>query len=241
MRISDQGRALIRKHEGLRLDAYLCPAGVWTIGYGHTSAAGEPTVVPGMRITRAEADAILSRDLRAFEAGVSRLVKAQLTQGQFDAMVSFAFNVGLGALAKSTLLRRINAGRMVDVPAELMRWTKAGGRTLPGLVNRRRDEAALWRSIDPTATGGRGDAGQPERDAGKPLTRSRTMAGGGLAGAGAAVVVAQEAQQALTQANDQISAGTWLGIAVGVLILIGAGLALYARWDDAGRPLPWAR
>jgi lysozyme len=243
---SDKGRALIKAHEGKRLVAYRCPAGVWTIGYGHTSAAGAPEVKPGMRISQIEADAILARDLEAFEKGVRSLVKGPLTQGQFDALVSFTFNVGLGALKRSTLLKRLNAGQHKAVPAELMKWTRAGGRELPGLVRRRRDEAELWRSLDPAATGGRADAGNVDVPADianpKPLMQSRTVAGSSLAamgGVGSIGLVIAEARTTLEQVQGQLSTGTIIGLVIGGLIVAGALLALYARWDDAGRPLPW--
>jgi lysozyme len=166
MKTSARGLTVIKEFEGKRLEAYLCPAGEWTIGYGHTSAAGTPKVMPEMRITDAEAYAILQRDVVAFEMAVSRLVKKPLNQGQFDALVSFIYNVGAGAFEKSTLLKRINAGRFDDVPAQLMRWTKGGGRELPGLVRRRRAEAALWRSLfeGPVAeTAGKGDVAKVEQ------------------------------------------------------------------------------
>jgi lysozyme len=240
-RVSPRGLDIIKRHEGLRLNAYLCPAGVWTIGYGHTSAAGAPTVKPGMRITEAEALAILARDLGRFEARVNRLVKVPLTQHQFDALVSFDFNTG--AIHSSTLLRKLNAGRHQDVPAELMRWTRAGGKELPGLVRRRREEAGLWRSLDEHATGGTADAGAGQVTAapvnGKSLAKSRTMAGGGIAATGGIVVAVQEARNALTEAKPNVTEGSMIGLVLGVVILIGAGIAIYARWDDAGRPLPW--
>ena len=106
MNTSDAGLKLIRSFEGLRLKAYRCPAGIWTIGYGHTTAAGPPEVREGMRITAAEAEAILKRDLERFEAAVSAMVKVPLTQAQFDVLVSFAFNCGTAALRRSTLLKR---------------------------------------------------------------------------------------------------------------------------------------
>jgi len=99
MRMSAEGLGLVKEFEGLRLKAYKCPAAVWTIGYGHTSAAGAPTVNPGMEITKEEAEAILKRDMVQYEAGVEKLVKVELTQGQFDALVDFAYNAGVGALA----------------------------------------------------------------------------------------------------------------------------------------------
>jgi lysozyme len=145
--ISEAGFDLIKSFEGLRLKAYYCPAGVLTIGYGHTSAAGSPRVVEGMTITAAQADEILRRDMEKYADAVRRLVKVQLNQSQFDALVSFTFNLGADALRKSTLLKRLNAGKYDAAPAELMKWTRAGGKELEGLVRRRRAEAAMWRSM----------------------------------------------------------------------------------------------
>lgn len=147
MRTSDAGLALIKRHEGLRLDAYRCPAGIWTIGYGHTTAAGPPSVTAGKRITRQEAEDILRADVVKFEEAVLGAVKVPLSQPQFDALVSLAFNIGDEAFERSTLVRVLNAGRREDVPRQWMRWTRAGGVELKGLVNRRRDELALWRGI----------------------------------------------------------------------------------------------
>ena len=118
MRMSADGLALVKEFEGLRLKAYKCPAGVWTIGYGHTSAAGSPAVNPGMEITKEEAEEILKHDMVQYEAGVERLVKVELTQGQFDALVDFAYNAGVGALAKSTLLKKVNAEKFDEVSEE---------------------------------------------------------------------------------------------------------------------------
>lgn len=146
MRTSAAGRALIARHEGLRLDAYRDAVGVWTIGYGHTAAAGAPKPVAGMRITAAEADAILARDLARFEAAVGRLVTGTLGQNEFDALVSFAFNLGEGNLGASTLLRKLNAGDRAGAAAEFARWNKAGGKVLAGLTRRRAEEAALFRA-----------------------------------------------------------------------------------------------
>ena len=147
MKTSEAGLKLIRQFEGLRLKAYRCPAGIWTIGYGHTTAAGPPEVRENMRISREEAEAILKRDLAQFENAVSSMVKVPLTENQFDTLVSFAFNCGTAALRRSTLLKRVNAGAFDAVPAELMKWTRADGKELPGLVRRRRAEAALWRGL----------------------------------------------------------------------------------------------
>jgi lysozyme len=141
MHISEQGLDLIRRFEGLRLRAYRCPAGVWTIGYGHTG----PEVREGMTIGRDEAEAMLRGDLIRFEEGVAKSAGA-CTQGQYDALVSFAFNLGLGALRSSTLLKKHKAGEHRLAAGEFARWIHAGGRKLPGLVRRRAAEAELYRS-----------------------------------------------------------------------------------------------
>src|SRR5215213_1908543 len=131
MKTSSKGLGLIRLFEGLVLKAYPDPAtrgDPWTIGYGHTIG-----VKPGMTCSKTQADEWLAWDVSRFERAVERLVKVPLTQAQFDALVSFAFNVGEGNLAKSTLLRRLNAGAYAEVPVQLARWNKASGEILKGL------------------------------------------------------------------------------------------------------------
>ena len=147
MRISQGGLDnLLKKFEGCRLKAYRCPAGILTIGYGHTSAAGEPLVKDGMTITQEQAEEILKTDLGRYEKPVSDLVKVDLEQNQFDVLVDFAYNAGVGNLKISTLLKKVNAGDFDAVPAELMKWTKGGGKELPGLVKRRQAERALFKT-----------------------------------------------------------------------------------------------
>lgn len=138
---------LLKKFEGCKLKAYRCPANVCTIGYGHTSAAGAPEVTDGMTITQSRAEEILKVDILKYERAVEDLVKVELTQNQFDVLVDFAYNAGVGALKSSTLLKKVNAGKFDDVPAELMKWTKGGGKVLPGLV-RRRQAAVVWWNAD---------------------------------------------------------------------------------------------
>ena len=118
--------------------------GVWTIGFGHTAMAGAPEVSQGMEISRAEAEKILARDVAGFARGVAKLVTAQLNNNEFSALVSFAYNVGLGNFASSSVLKAVNAGDREAVPRRLQLWVKAGGRVLPGLVKRRAAEAALF-------------------------------------------------------------------------------------------------
>lgn len=139
MKISQAGLDLIKKFEGLRLDAYQCSAGVWTIGHGHTAK-----VRPGDRIDAQKAGEYLSNDVQGAESDVLRLLKVSITQGQFDALVSFVFNLGSGALAKSTLLRKLNAGDYAGAGKEFHKWVFAGGRKLEGLVRRRQAEYELF-------------------------------------------------------------------------------------------------
>jgi lysozyme len=233
MKTSDKGVALIKAHEGVRLNAYLCPGKKWTIGYGHTSAAGEPVVREGMRITRAEAETILRRDMSMFEARVNRLVKVPLTQSQFDALVSFDFNTG--KLHSSTLLKRLNAGKYAEVPRHLMRWTKGGGRELAGLVRRRRDEAELWRALDPGATGGVADIAEiDEPQAPKPIRQSKTAQAAFFVGAVGTLGPINEAITAARTTVDGVSgfaaAGPWVIAAVAIV-----GAAAFIIWDRQRR------
>ncbi|MEL6398144.1 MAG: lysozyme [Cyanobacteria bacterium P01_A01_bin.70] len=148
--ISSDGLTLVKHFEGRELQAYQDSVGVWTIGYGHTSAAGPPTVYAGQTISEAEAESILQKDLELFENGVRDLVTVPINGDQFSALVSFSFNLGLGALGGSTLLRKLNSGDYQGAANEFPRWVNAGGQPLPGLVRRRDAEQALFLSQDYT-------------------------------------------------------------------------------------------
>lgn len=232
MQTSPKGIALIKSYESCKLTAYLCPAGVWTIGWGTTRGIHE-----GMRITRDEADALFLRDLRQFEATVAKLVRVPLTQGQWDALVSLVYNCGPAPL-KGTLGKVLNQGRYDAVPAQFMRWVRAGGRELPGLVRRRRAETALWRDL--------GDVpdedlrvGPVEAAPAKPLTASGTIKGVAVAGTGAATVMGDalsDVQTNITTASDIIATVQAFDhnlIFIGAALVI-AGLAwiAYRRWAD---------
>ena len=141
-RINERGIALIKHFEGLELEAYLCPAKVPTIGYGHTG----PDVQLGQKISEAKADQLLRRDLRRFEEAVRMLIgSAPTTSDQFSALVSFAFNIGAAALERSTLLRMHKAGDIDGASKQFGRWVYANKQKLNGLIRRRAMEAKLYR------------------------------------------------------------------------------------------------
>lgn len=139
MNITNEGIRLIQHFEGCRLTAYQDAVGIWTIGYGRTE-----DVQPGQTITQHQADVMLGEDLARFSMAVRDLVPPTLADHQFSALVSFAYNVGVGALKSSTLLKRLLAGSYWDAANEFARWNKAGGKTLPGLVKRRWAERDLF-------------------------------------------------------------------------------------------------
>lgn len=139
MNIGTKGLDLIKFFEGLELNAYQCAAGVWTIGYGHTK-----DVQQGMTISEARANEMLAEELNEYESYINGLVTVELNQDQFDAMVSWVYNLGVGNLKASTLLKVLNAGDYDGVPAQMMRWNKAGGKVLEGLTKRRQAEADLF-------------------------------------------------------------------------------------------------
>jgi lysozyme len=138
-KLSPAGINLIKSYEGCKLKAYQCPAGVWTIGYGHTRTAR-----PGMTISQAEAERLFQDDVNKFEISVKSLVKVSLDQGQYDALVSLCYNIGAEALRKSSLLRFLNQGRHNTAALELLRFVYAGKQRLPGLVARRNKEYDLF-------------------------------------------------------------------------------------------------
>ena len=130
---------LVKGFEGFSPKAYLCPAGVPTIGYGHTG-----NVRPDDTITPEEAESLLEKDLAKFDAGIKKAVKVPLNENQLAALTSFAYNVGLGAFNNSTLVKQLNEGRYDLAADQLLRWTKAAGKELKGLVRRRAAERAVF-------------------------------------------------------------------------------------------------
>ena len=140
MKISDKGIEFLIKEEGEVLHAYRCAAGVWTIGVGHTGG-----VTPNMKITKEQSRQLLKSDLCRFEKAVNETIKHELLQHQFDALVSFSFNVGTQAFINSTLAKKINANApWNEIRAEFLRWNKAGGKVLAALTSRRKRETKLF-------------------------------------------------------------------------------------------------
>jgi lysozyme len=153
LHLSTAGANLVKAFEGClkkigadQFRAYTCPAGVTTIGWGTTTEHGHK-ISPGMVWTQKQCDDAFLNDMKKFEAGVKRLVKVQLTQYQFDALVSFTYNCGEGNLAKSTLLRKVNAQDWKGAAASFAAWNKGGGKVLNGLVRRRASESLLFQNI----------------------------------------------------------------------------------------------
>ncbi len=263
LRTSQNGLRIIKAFEGQRLTGYLDPVGIPTIGYGHTEMAGGPItytdgvttekVRVGARISLAEANRLKKRDVDLFEDALDPMLRGvTVAPHEWDALVSLMFNIGPRALARSTVLRRLKAGDRLGAANAFLMWNKAGGRVFAGLDRRRRSERALFLGNIRTALeiaglepDGRDEAGTPRgvrevRNA-APLATSRTAGGAGAGAVGGAGVTADafvKIQGELEKAEPHISAGTWFGLALGLVILAGSGLALYARWDDAGRPVP---
>jgi lysozyme len=158
VKVSQKCIEQIKKDEGVRSRPYQCPALLWTVGVGHVIDPNHAKVKLADRkqlpipagwdrvLSAAEIDEILRKDLNRFEAGVLRLIKVKLTQGQFDALVSFSFNVGLGNLQNSTLRMKINRGDYEGAAEQFLVWTKAGGKVLKGLVIRRTHEKEMFES-----------------------------------------------------------------------------------------------
>jgi len=207
--INQEGLNLIKQWEGLHLEAYLCPAKVWTIGYGHTLTAKS-----GMSISEAEAFNLLRGDLARFQRCVEDAVQVTLNDNQFAALVSFCFNVGEGAFRGSTLLKKLNAGNFDAVPSELARWNKVGKNVSAGLVNRRAAEAGLW------VKGAYVSSNYIEPSAPSDGKGSAVAAYGGIA---AAAATAAPALQALS------GAPMWVGVAVVAAITVIAAIVLLRK------------
>lgn len=209
MDISNRGLELIKEFEGLELEAYQDIVGIWTIGYGHTSMAGPPDVVPGMEITEEEATEILRRDLGQYENGVESAVKVDINQNMFDALVSCTFNIGVSAMKKSTFIKRLNQGDYVGCAEAMQWWNKAGGQVVAGLKRRREAEAALFLEgyeADQGVTSGgvRGAAVEENSPRRGNLAQSRTVSGATTAGGAGAI----GAGSVLLRQDDEAAAET---------------------------------
>ena len=246
MQMSQEGiDALLKKYEGCKLKAYRCPANVCTIGYGHTSAAGNPVVTDGMTITQKQCDDILRSDLVKYETAVHNMVQQPLSQHQFDVLVDFAYNAGIGNLKSSTLLKKVNAAKFDEVPAELMKWTKGGGKVLPGLVKRRQAESAWWMAHEITPIAPLSGVSKPtdaptdeeheqrtEPDAVPVPTMAASSQGNaaiitaGLGGLGAAKQVAANAQDASDLADQIVGLLSNTNFLI-MLAVVGLGGAIW--------------
>lgn len=261
-RVSDDGLRLIMAFEGFRATVYRCPAGVATQGYGHTAAAGgEPL---GGTWSREKAARVLREDLaRVYVPAVLAVLQRPATQGQLDAMVSLAFNIGAGAFARSSVLKHHNRGQPEQAAGAFALWVKAtvdGQRQrVLGLVRRRASEALAYQGVVDRDFDGRRDADdavygtmpQAVEPARERVGRTGTLRGIQVATAGVGVTqTAAPAAETVKAAADQlapaaglpgvgtmISALTVLGV---LLTLGGLAYAAWRRWDDAGRPLPRA-
>ena len=236
----------LRAAEACVLSAYRDGVGAWTIGVGHTGAE----VVPGQTISAAEADALLAKDAgiaaRRLAARVSQAVLSDLSDHQYAALVSFVFNLGAGA--DWTIWKVLNAGRLDQVPSQMMRFVNAGGRQLAGLVHRRTAEVALWNTLDPAAAAAIACAAAdplppssqlrvadtpplPTPDA-KPLTQSKTLwAGATTATTGLIAGVSQVQQLAAPQAHINASLGKLVAACAGAVVVLGIAVMVF-RWLD---------
>ena len=228
MRLLDKaGEDFIKKWERLRLNAYDDGYGVHTIGYGHTA-----TTNPGDRITKEQAEELFQDDVERYVRCINNNVEVYLTQNQFNALVSWCFNVGVTAARNSTLLKLLNKEEYDAIPAQLARWNKVGGREVRGLTRRRAEESVLWNSSHtPVRTG---DASvrpsEPKgRNIGQLTAKSKTVKAGILTG-GVSIsqLTNQMAEvQTLTQYLNNTDAVMW------TIVALGGVWFIYNRWRDS--------
>jgi lysozyme len=233
MHISKRGLDLIYHFEGRlkklsdgRYKAYKCPAGVWTIYAGCTEG-----VHPGMIVTEDEGEEMFRRELAKFEKAVERLVTCEMNQCQFDALVSFAYNVGSGGLAKSSVLRHFNRGNIEAAAKAFHLWNKGGGRVLKGLVRRRAAEAALFLDTPKIEDDLEAEPDMPQAVEPSPEKPSRTTVGVGtgvaVTGVGGAIAQTKEATEVAKQIKDIAPpVPPWASYAWPALVLAGAAIAV---------------
>lgn len=231
--INKKGLDLIREFEGFSAVAYLCPAGVWTIGYGFTSGVRE-----GDTITREQADARLEAEVAHFANGVAAALTRPANENQLAAMTSLAFNIGIGAFQRSTVLRAHNRGDEEAAARAFSLWNKAGGKVLRGLTRRRASEAALYLEpvrvkidipvqplermrVDP-------EEAMPQKiDPERSMGRSTIVQGAGISGGVAGLTLAAEGARAV--GDIRYSLGDWLPYVALGIIVVAAGWVIWER------------
>lgn len=217
MRTSSQGISLIKEFEGFREHAYRDPVGIWTIGYGFTRS-----VQAGDRMTREQADRRLRDELGQYERAVEQATGGSVTQAQFDALVSFAWNVGIKGMAGSSVIKAHNRGDRQAAARAFGLWNKAGGKVWPGLTRRRAAEAAMYLSGDPVEMP---QAVEPESHmTASPINRAGVVAGG----TAAVATVAETARTVADVKYSVTSLGDWL---IPILLLVIVGLCGYLVWQ----------
>lgn len=228
MRLSQGGRAAIKQREGVRTTAYQDDAGIWTIGIGHVA----PWVREGLTIDMATVERLFTNDVSRFERTITESVRVNVTQNQFDALVSFAFNIGAQAFRGSTLLKELNKGNYQAVPGQMMRWVKVTidqqKVTNRGLINRRTSEVAQWNDMQAECIACTVKPIQPEGR--KPLTliaNSQQMkAGAGVIGIGLLDKLSEINQQLAALLPNMGDTLPYLIMAIGAFIMI-------RRWQDS--------
>ena len=226
MKTSSKGIALITEFEGFRSKAYLCPAGVPTIGYGFTLG-----VQLGDTITKEQAKRRLARELESYEAAVTRACTNEPNQNEFDALVCFAFNVGIGGMRKSSVIKAHNRGDHQAAARAFALWNKAGGKVWAGLTRRRAAEAALYLTPmpDDVSDPAEGPAlDMPQRvDAESSLSRSPIVAGSGIA---AGATAAAEVARSVSDVREAL--GDWLPWVLVAVAVGAAGWVMLTRWQQ---------
>lgn len=217
--INRAGLELIKQFEGFRAEAYLCPADKWTVGYGLTSAAGIIDVHKGVKVTEAEASEHLRQVLEKFGAQIKPLLKVEASENEWAAMLSLAYNIGPGAFAKSSVLKRFNAGDKAGAADAFLMWVKAGGKTLAGLKRRREAERALF--LEPVIV-----ASIPKKGRAN-VTQSTT-------------VRASAVQLASGLGSGVVAVGALDGTAQIVALVLAALIVLAALWIARERIRKWS-
>lgn len=236
MKLNQEGIDLIKSKESCRLKAYKCPAGVWTIGYGVT---GE-WVHEGLTITQDEADTMFLAEVAKYDAFVQRTCP-KASANQHSACVSLAYNIGMGAFAKSSVARLHNAGKYAEAAQAFAMWNKGGGKVLAGLVSRRAEEAGLYLRGAPEETfQAEAEAPAATAQGENGLSKSRSMTGQGIALGGTALTAAAPVlsensgmfQQIIDSLGPVAGYASWIGTAIVALTVAGLAYGMYARWSD---------